>query len=960
MPSKPGQACSSLRKGAKFGIILALSVIIITISVLMVFAAGEITPSSWSPAKNATVTASALKVSLYVKDAANELDPSTLKATLDGNPVPVNFQFKGHYETYTYGDSCSYWTETVWVVESRKEGTISFDATGLAGGTHTVSITIANKAGNVLNESWTFNRANSAPALVTLSPADGGSVPNGNPEISALVRDQYYEINAASAALKVDGVAVSPKFVYPGYDLYDTCTGDYMGYVITNRKEGTIKFQASNLTDGVHTAELSIANVNGGVLTKTWSFTVGIKPSFSQFYPVNGAEVKTVTGVSVKVTDANLDPATIVLTDNGTKISHVYSPDTGIITYNGTLAYGKHTLKVSAADTNGNLGTAEWSFIVDDNPPAFDYLNLSGSQVTITNGILNIRARLKDLVDITPDTVLRLDGETVPASVSYEMIYDTCTGTIVGIKSKKLVDINYQTVIPDGEHTLTLTRGDILGNTATTTWNLKVESKPQITKWQPSTYISDLQPVISANVKDGNDTIMKSAITMTLDGQTVTPDYDPATGNLSYTPAAPLKNESYHTVTLAAYDPGGLASAITWKFNINTYPDMPDSNMSNCSACHEINQSAAIPFQAIHNGVSFYGTHSSNYCDDCHRYITYPADCYQCHGDEEGGSAAPHGSTPGIKYSLRNYDPYTPIRVLNNREMWDCVICHQPGSKVMGWEGFWVKPTKELKNHDIPELHKAAESNCNQCHAQSLTREHARPGRLDKAGNPINCNTCHKNQDAKIIAAINNNDKNCSACHGAADHEALHTSELDSNCQTCHSKGLTTEHISNATTQGKNYNCDTCHSSQVKEVKRTIAANRLNCTGCHKTGHNMNFADSVPADIPLATGFSWTTPIEAAIFAGDQTTPAGYEAGQVAISSIAKQMTLTQVWDFYKTNLESGGWVLKSGAPAAGAVSFSAEFEKQGRFVTVNCNVISINNGNLPPASGTRISIWYK
>ena len=948
-------------KKAKVGIIAILSVIIITFSMIQVFAVGEITPSNWSPAKDSTVVNTNQKISLYVVDAVYELDSNTLEASLDGTPVSAKLDFKGHWETKTiFVDSCSWYTETVWVVDSRKEGTISFEATGLEGGSHTVDISIADKGGIVLNETWNFNRAVSAPEVLSLTPADGGAAASSSPELKALVRDDYYDLDSESAVLKLDGVIVPSEFIYTGYDNYDTCTGLYLGYVVTDRKEGTFKYQAGNLADGVHTAELSIANVNGGLLTRQWSFTVGVKPTFSEFYPGNGAEVRTVTDVSVKVNDDNLDPATITLKDNDTVIPHSYSPETGQITYNGSFSYGKHTLQVSAADVNGNLGAGEWSFIVDNQAPAYEYLYLSGTDATITDGILKLNAKLTDLVDIDLGVDVKLDGQSVPASVSYEMIYDTCTGTIVGVKSKKIVTIKYETAIADGSHTLTLSRGDKLGNTATSTWNLNVESKPRLTKWQPVTYISDLQPVISANIKDGNDTISSSAITMTLDGQFVTPTYDSFTGNVSYTPDVPLKDESYHTVTLAAYDPGGLANSISWKFNISTYPDMPDSNMTNCSACHEINQDASIPFQAIHEGVSFYGRHNSNYCADCHDYITYPADCLQCHGFEDGTEDAPHGSTPGIKYSLKNYDLYTPIRVIDNREMWDCVICHQPGSKVMGWEGALVKPTKELVKHDIPELHKAAESSCNECHAQSLTREHARPGRTDNADNPINCNTCHKSQDPIVVAAITNNDKNCSACHQAADHEALHTSQLDSNCQSCHSKGLTTEHISNTTTAGKNYDCDTCHNSQRKEVQRTIAADRLNCTGCHNTGHNMNFADIVPEDIPLYIDFSWTTPLEASIFAGEESTPVGYDAGQVIISNSREDVTVTQAWEFYNTNLGLEGWTLITGTPATGATSFSAEFEKQDRFVTVDCDTISKINGGMSPVSAIKLTLWYK
>jgi hypothetical protein len=453
---------------------------------------------------------------------------------------------------------------------------------------------------------------------------------------------------------------------------------------------------------------------------------------------------------------------------------------------------------------------------------------------------------------------------------------------------------------------------------------------------------------------------------MKLNGQDVNFDYDPVSGSLTYTPAEALPNEAYYNVSVSAQDNGGLSTSLNWTFYISTYPEMADSGMESCSACHETYPKSAIPFQSLHKNVSFYGSHSDNRCYACHSYISYPAECWQCHGEEDGSGGwideAPHGSTPNIKYRLQNYDTTKAFRVLENREMWDCVICHQPNSPVLGWSGALVKPTRILNNHDIPELHKTAESSCNDCHALSLTREHAREGRVDQDGGSITCNTCHKSTDPGVMAAITDKNKNCSACHGMADHESLHTGDLDSNCQTCHVSALSQEHLNNPKTNpDKDYNCETCHTSSAdNKVKRTIAANNLNCAGCHTQGHNILFVDKVPADIPIYSGFAWTLPIEASIFNGDTSTPAGYEAGQVVFSNRRHDITIDELWSYYNEQLTANGWQLMSDAPQPGAAVISAEFEKQARYVTVKCYSTELSDGAGPTSYGYRTEIWYK
>ncbi|MBS4213149.1 hypothetical protein [Neobacillus rhizophilus] len=302
--------------------------------------------------------------------------------------------------------------------------------------------------------------------------------------------------------------------------------------------------------------------------------------------------------------------------------------------------------------------------------------------------------------------------------------------------------------------------------------------------------VKNLKPAISATITSPNGTINGDSIIFKLDGHPVGFTYDAGSGLVSYTPSDALENEAYHTVSIAASDLSGTSINKEWKFYTNTYPDMKDSNISNCTSCHQANriEGSNGDLESVHiKKLYFNGTHSNNRCDNCHNYISVPSNCSQCHEDPDGTFAyAPHGSTPSIKYQPTNVDATMPLRVTENREMNDCILCHQPGSQVKGYTGYQSTPTRLLNNHDIPELHKANnEPDCTGCHAKSLTNEHARDGRQDANGNPITCNTCHQSTNPAVVQAIKDKNTSCTSCHS---RDTVHK-DIHSKCATCHSKG---------------------------------------------------------------------------------------------------------------------------------------------------------------------------
>ncbi|MDW7652446.1 MAG: cytochrome c3 family protein, partial [Bacillota bacterium] len=290
-----------------------------------------------------------------------------------------------------------------------------------------------------------------------------------------------------------------------------------------------------------------------------------------------------------------------------------------------------------------------------------------------------------------------------------------------------------------------------------------------------------------------------------------------------------------------------------------------------------------------------------------------------------------------------------------NREMWDCIVCHQPGSKILAYDG-QPYPTRPVKNHDIPELHKAADSECGPCHAQSYTREHARSGRTDSSGNAITCKTCHEHSDTKILNAISSKNTNCASCHnvdatGTA-HAEFHEVSYGAKCVECHGSNMLSEtqyHAANG--------CDTCHESSNSQVTEAILRQKDSCFDCHSQPHGVQMV-SYRADIPLYSGFSWGIPQEATVWASEGWLPENLnsQAGKVLFSS-RTQVDFDTVYNYYINEMNTAGWILKE--KIVDADKFKLHYTKDRR----SC-VIWLYSGTSPGSSdgqysGVRMTIAY-
>ena len=168
-------------------------------------------------------------------DDVSGVDPSAVELSFDG-------------ETVTGSDATNVTSEYA-----------TYDATGLAAGEHTATLTVADETGKSATYTATFAVAadTTPPRVVSVTPADGATLPAGTKRATLAVSfdDSQSGLDTSTAKATYDGrITVSGASI---------ASGD------------TVEFTATGLTNGsTHTLDVEIADNEGNVRTKTVRFGV--------------------------------------------------------------------------------------------------------------------------------------------------------------------------------------------------------------------------------------------------------------------------------------------------------------------------------------------------------------------------------------------------------------------------------------------------------------------------------------------------------------------------------------------------------------------------------------------------------------------------------------------------------------------------------------------------------------
>jgi large repetitive protein len=209
----------------------------------------------------------------------------------------------------------------------------SYDASSLAQGAHTVSISDTDAAGNTSSASTSFTLDTKiAKSAITLN------VDSGNNNTDTLTNDASLTLSAldsdASRMIKVDGNTVT-------------------------------SYDASSLADGAHTVSISDTDAAGNTSSASTSFTLDTKIAKS--------------AVSLNVdsgnnsTDTLTNQAGLTLSTPAETVTRTYTVDGGTAsaTYVAPTVDGSHTVMVKDVDAAGNTASSSISFTLDSTGPLF-------------------------------------------------------------------------------------------------------------------------------------------------------------------------------------------------------------------------------------------------------------------------------------------------------------------------------------------------------------------------------------------------------------------------------------------------------------------------------------------------------------------------------------------------------------------------------------------------------------
>ncbi len=424
-------------------------------------------------------------------------------------------------------------------------------ATGVADGSHTLTASVADRAGNRGSAAVSFVVDTAAPTLHVTAPAAGAFVATASPSLAIA----YSDADAVATA--------SFKVLLNGIDRTS---------LFTVGPTGASANLAGRLTlaEGPVTVAAQIANLAGIVGTTTSTFTVDTTPPAVAVTTPAGNVASAAPAATVAYSDAGsgIDPATVRVLLDGADVTGRFavtaSKAVGDLTLTPPLADGPHTLAASVADRAGNTRTATSPFTVDTRSPSASFA-----------------APADDSFLHTPAPVLELDysdsGTGVdPASVHLYLARGSdpeteITALFTAGAAKALGQIG--SPLADGTYHLRATLADRAGNTATARATFEIDTVAptyQIVQPAQSAVLANPKPTIVVAYQDDASGVDPAKLALRIDGvdrsALLVAGPDQATAALS----APLA-DGQHGVEVTVVDrAGNQAPVAAQTFTVDT------------------------------------------------------------------------------------------------------------------------------------------------------------------------------------------------------------------------------------------------------------------------------------------------------------------------------------------------------------------------------------------------------
>jgi hypothetical protein len=412
-----------------------------------------------------------------------------------------------------------------------------------------------------------------ATTFSAVTPAPGSAVGTNRPYVSVYVTGT---VPITSANLRFDGTAQGVQSVdfpighweFDGYDYY---------WAVDDSTQARITASFPNGYAALPWGSINVTATVNATSTYSWQFTTNPAPVITTVTPVPSAYLTDLSPV-ISATVSDDGPVNGIMTVDGSPVVLTHDLVTGTFSYTPSVPFPDHTghlVSFTAIDSYNITTSRDWSFRLDtDAPVAFSQRTPGASQVT-TKPVTSVEVIADDAVfsiDVAnPYNRLIIDGQPATTTVTYPLSHWENDGysewfvlddpTVV----KLFAPVSFTL---DGTHTVTARVMNTHGLTAEDNWTFAVGIPPVISDLMPAKGTPITTPTISAKVTDNDPTA--PTVTMKVDDVAVTSTFDPATGYVTYTPAAPLSDNTTHTATVDVVEASGVTATKTWSFLVKS------------------------------------------------------------------------------------------------------------------------------------------------------------------------------------------------------------------------------------------------------------------------------------------------------------------------------------------------------------------------------------------------------
>ena len=508
-------------------------------------------------------------------DAGSSTGPLTSGATTDDSTPILSGQAEPDSLVTVYDGSTVIGSVTVGT-----DGNWSFTTPPLSNGSHSLTLTVTDAAGNVSPATDAFEltvAADLPPATSSLAITDD----SGSQLVTLADGDSTRDTTPVLTGQTTAGALV---ILYNGDQALGSVTAD---------ASGQWSFTPEALADGTYAFHATSTDAAGNV---TDSATLNITVDSVAPESATGVQLSTdASGSPVPITSGSTSDATPVLSgsaepgsiitvsDGATVLGSTTADDDGAWSFTTpTLAEGAHSLTATVTDAAGNASAASApvNFSVDTTPPAAaaDLLlngNSGGVSVPIGAG------------GATNDATPVLSGSAEPGSTVTVSDGDTVLGSVTAA-----ADGSWSFTVPaldEGSHSLTTTVTDTAGNTgpasAAIDFTLDTSAPDAASGLVVTDDVGDDQGALASGdtTDDSTPTLSGQAEAGSLinvyDGDTllgsVTAD---AQGGWSFT--TPTLSNGSHSLTVTVTDTAGNSSAPTDAFDLTVAADLPPATSS--------------------------------------------------------------------------------------------------------------------------------------------------------------------------------------------------------------------------------------------------------------------------------------------------------------------------------------------------------------------------------------------